>query len=296
MNTLLKWLYKTMLVGRRLLWVSVLMALTCSFSQPGYAADECSAAGFQVSSSLTLEGPPYGVASADLNGDGHLDLATSSNNEITILFGRGAPQSFGPPISFPAGVKVSSVRVGDFNSDGKLDLLVITSVSGNTGSVSVLLGDGNGNFGAPNTTSLNALPYHLVVSDFNSDGNLLPSPVRLLDTRPGQPACDTPGVPLTAGGTRTQPARTACSGIAATAQAIVGNATVVNNEAGAGRGFITLFPNGGMQPTVSNLNYVSGQIVPNAFTVGLGRGDGAFNVFATTSTHFLIDLTGYFAP
>ncbi len=51
-----------------------------------------------------------------------------------------------------------------------------------------------------------------------------------------------------------------------------------------------------MQPTVSNLNYVSGQIVPNAFTVGLGNSDGAFNIFASSSTHFIADLTGYFAP
>src|SRR5262245_22248814 len=61
----------------------------------------------------------------------------------------------------------------------------------------------------------------------------LPSPIRLLDTRPGATACDAPGTPLAADGVRTEPARTPCSGIPANAQAIVGNATVVNNVDGA---------------------------------------------------------------
>ena len=141
--------------------------------------------------------------------------------------------------------------------------------------------------------------YSDQATDVNGAGLLfypLPNPVRLLDTRPGEPACDTPGVPLTAGGTRTQSARTVCSGVAASAQAIVGNATVVNTEAGTTGGFITLFPSSATQPTVSNLNYVAGQVVPNAFTVGLGSGDGAFQIFASSSTHFIADLTGYFAP
>jgi len=140
--------------------------------------------------------------------------------------------------------------------------------------------------------------YSDQATDVNGAGLLyypLPNPIRLLDTRPGEPACDMPGVPLTAGGTRTEAARTACSGVAANAQAIVGNATVVNTGPGASGGFITLFPSGATQPTVSNLNYVPGQVVPNAFTVGLG-GDGAFNIYASTSTHLIADLTGYFAP
>ena len=124
----------------------------------------------------------------------------------------------------------------------------------------------------------------------------LPTPVRLLDTRPGESACHTPGTPLTGGGTRTEPARIPCTGIPANAQVIVGNATVVNTGGGATGGFITLYPSGAALPTASNLNYVAGQIVPNAFTVGLGSGDGAFNIFASSSTHFIADLTGYFAP
>jgi hypothetical protein len=46
---------------------------------------------------------------------------------------------------------------------------------------------------------------------------------------------------------------------------------------------------------VSNLNYVAGQTVPNAFNVGLGAG-GAFDIYTPTRTDFIIDMSGYFAP
>jgi len=121
----------------------------------------------------------------------------------------------------------------------------------------------------------------------------LPTPVRLLDTRPGQPACVNSGTALAANGIRTEAARTPCTGIPATAKAIVGNATVVAPTDG---GYITLYPSGAAQPTVSNLNFVSRQVVPNSFTVGVGAGDGAFNIYASASTHFIVDVTGYYAP
>jgi hypothetical protein len=136
-------------------------------------------------------------------------------------------------------------------------------------------------------------------TDANGTGllfNPLPSPVRLLDTRPGGfTACDMPGAPLTAGSPRTEPARVTCTGIPAAASAVVGNATVVNNT-GAPAGFVTLYPSGASVPTVSNLNYSAGQVVPNAFTVKVGAGDGAFNIYASSSIHFLADVSGYYAP
>ena len=93
---------------------------------------------------------------------------------------------------------------------------------------------------------------------------------------------------------RTENARIACTGIPAAAQAVVGNATVVNPSSG-GSGYVTLYPSGAAQPNASNLNYRPGQVVPNAFTVGLG-GDGAFQIYAYTSVDLVVDITGYFAP
>jgi hypothetical protein len=45
------------------------------------------------------------------------------------------------------------------------------------------------------------------------------------------------------------------------------------------------------QPNVSNLNFVSGQVVPNSLTVGLGA-DGAFQIYTSASIDFIVDLAG----
>lgn len=164
------------------------------------------------------------------------------------------------------------------------------------------LGDGDGAFqiyaSSPTDFIVDVTGYYSdQVSDLNGTGllyNPLANPVRLLDTRPGQAACDAPGAPLMGGASRVQPARTACSTVPDGAQVVVGNATAVNTAGGAVAGYITLYPSGASLPTVSSLNYVPGQIVPNAFTVGLGNGDGAFQIFASSSTHFIVDITGYF--
>jgi uncharacterized repeat protein (TIGR01451 family) len=126
--------------------------------------------------------------------------------------------------------------------------------------------------------------------------NPLPAPVRLLDTRPGFNACDAPATPLGTDAIRVETATVACSGIPSGAKAVVGNATVVNVPSlSSGFHWITLYPFGASLPDASNLNYRESQITPNAFVVGLSA-DGKFNTYSHAPTHFIIDLTGYFAP
>src|SRR5437660_4667732 len=78
------------------------------------------------------------------------------------------------PVHFAAATNVAAGNgpyasaVGDFNGDGKQDLAV-TNVT--TKSVSILLGNGNGTFGAPATFTVGNTPSSIAVSDFNGDGN-----------------------------------------------------------------------------------------------------------------------------
>ncbi|MGB7131624.1 MAG: VCBS repeat-containing protein, partial [Candidatus Sulfotelmatobacter sp.] len=65
---------------------------------------------------------------------------------------------------FPEGA--FSIATGDFNNDGKLDV-VMTTGNGFT----VALGNGDGTFQKPVTTRTQ-LSYSLAVADFNHDGNL----------------------------------------------------------------------------------------------------------------------------
>jgi len=73
------------------------------------------------------------------------------------------------PVLFDVGPNPQAVVTTDFNNDGSLDLATANS-GGN--SVSVLLGDGQGGFGAANHFAAGTNPRSIVVADFNNDGNL----------------------------------------------------------------------------------------------------------------------------
>jgi hypothetical protein len=121
----------------------------------------------------------------------------------------------------------------------------------------------------------------------------LPRPVRLLETRAGEPGCYTPGAPLPGNFDSTQQATGVCDGltIPSAARAIVGNATTVN----PGGGFLTLYPADATRPLVASSNYNAGQIMNAPFTVGLSL-TGAFKIYPLTQTDLVIDVLGYYSP
>ncbi len=60
-----------------------------------------------------------------------------------------------------------------------------------------------------------------------------------------------------------------------------------------GPGFVTAWPSGSVRPTVSNLNYVAGNIVANSAVVQLGPG-GTVDVYTSGPAQVVIDITGVF--
>jgi hypothetical protein len=102
------------------------------------------------------------ITAADLGGDGNLDLIVG---ELTVLLGNG-DGTFTPGFAYsPSGSGFNAV--GDFNGDGKLD--VVTSGP----SVSVYLGNGDGTFQNPTTSgSFTTGATMAVFGDFNRDGRL----------------------------------------------------------------------------------------------------------------------------
>jgi hypothetical protein len=107
---------------------------------------------------------------ADFNGDGRPDLAGAGINvRVSLNNGDG---SFRPYVEYPAGGFTQDVAAGDLNGDGRTDL-VLTNDSAQT-SLTVLLGNGDGTFGAPvGFPNVNGYDSPSVaLADFDRDGRL----------------------------------------------------------------------------------------------------------------------------
>jgi hypothetical protein len=119
------------------------------------------------------------IVVGDFNNDGHVDLAVTSRVDatVTVLLGNGKGQfteAAGSPIT--VGANTQALKIGDFNNDGNLDLVV---ANGDDDSLSILLGVGDGTFTQPNPPislgpaggQLTSFPFFIAVADFNSDNN-----------------------------------------------------------------------------------------------------------------------------
>jgi hypothetical protein len=116
------------------------------------------------------------VAVGDFNCDGHPDLAFANHERkyLTVLLGNGEG-SFSPAPGSPFAVGViphpHGIATGDFNHDGRLDL--VTDSWGND-QVEILFGDRLVGFRIPGTFfKVGRHPYQrLRVADVNQDGNM----------------------------------------------------------------------------------------------------------------------------
>jgi N-acetylneuraminic acid mutarotase len=112
---------------------------------------------------------PDGVAAADLNHDGKMDLVVANNNfespsVISVLLGRG-DGTFEPAVNYNAGAGPAGVAIADLNGDGNLDV-VVANVGDST--LSVFFGLGNGKFQPAQSVAFkkNTVPISVVAARF----------------------------------------------------------------------------------------------------------------------------------
>jgi Regulator of chromosome condensation (RCC1) repeat len=186
---------------------------------------------------------------------------------FTTVYPTGDPQPNASSLNWTPGIVIPNLVTVKVGAEGK---------------ISIFNSDGNTNYLAD------------VTGWYSNDGFTALSPARLLDTRAGGRTIDSIG----AAGGRVGAAASIEVSIAgrgglpaAGASAAILNVTAVNPSMG---GYTTVYPSGEAQPNASNLNWVAGQVIPNAVTVKLGT-NGKITIFNSDGlTDYLVDVVGYF--
>src|SRR5215207_11376043 len=95
----------------------------------------------QSATFVTFNYPFFGGThlAVDLNGDGRLDLAGSFQNSAAVMLNNG-DGTFQPKVQYPVAGPTQAVAAGDFNSDGRSDIVVTI----NSPQISLALLTGNG--------------------------------------------------------------------------------------------------------------------------------------------------------
>ena len=138
--------------------------------------------GFKPAQSYVVGTAPKTAAVADFDDDGKPDIVVVSFGDpsvgddggVSILLGNG-DGTFKPATKLTAGKNPTRIATGDFNSDGKSDLLVVRAgdarVSDN-GDATIFLGNGDATFSPGQVLAPGKNPFAVAVSDLNADQKL----------------------------------------------------------------------------------------------------------------------------
>lgn len=123
---------------------------------------------FQPATTYPLGNPTYGLAVFEADGDGDMDLAAPSNDQVRLLLNNG-DGTFAAPIAIASAVVNDyGLTAADMNNDGIVDL-VVGSV---TGQIQVLLSNGNGTFTQKPVQNAGGHAWMIVCGDLNGDGKM----------------------------------------------------------------------------------------------------------------------------
>ena len=111
-----------------------------------------------------------GVAVADFNNDGKVDVAATNyaSGIVSIFLGNGDGTFGASNNNLSMGSNPEYLLAADLNHDGNIDLIACNQ---NSNAITILFGDGSGAFPTSGTVSVGSGPYSMAVDDFDGDGN-----------------------------------------------------------------------------------------------------------------------------
>lgn len=261
---------------------------------------------------LTYNALPAGTDNLVAMYGGSTTLAPSTSNTVMQVVNRDAthttvasspnPSTSGEQVTITANITPAGPPTGTvgFASNG-------VAISGCT---AVTLNSGT----AQCVTSSLAVGTDVVVATYSGDGNYAGSngsvtqivnpiplalqlvtlpPCRIVDTRNLDGTFGGPPIPgNTARAFPLGQSGNPC-GIPSNAVAYSLNVTVIPQTT---LGYLTIWPTGEGQPTVSTLNSLDGRIKANAVIIPAGASSGSVSLFVTNTTNVVLDINGYFIP
>jgi hypothetical protein len=116
-------------------------------------------------------GNPVALASADVDGDQRLDLVAGTTLESVSILLAMPDGGFAAPVSVALPFAPTIVVLTGVDDDELVDLLVLGTLPppAHNSSVAVLLGNGDGSFGAPQIIDTGAVSSSMSIADMDSD-------------------------------------------------------------------------------------------------------------------------------
>ncbi len=151
----------------------VVSAALAALVIPAVAVGAAGDFGQPPTSPETVGASPTSVVAGVMNGDSNLDLAVANGgpDNVSILLGDGAGD-FTPAGTSPEGVGTdpSALTLANLNGDSNIDLAVANT---GTDNVSILLGDGSGNFTAAafSPETVGDQPNSITAADLDGDAD-----------------------------------------------------------------------------------------------------------------------------